>query len=70
MINYSMIESNENFGNEISGVLTVLLLLLLLLLFLLLLLLRFYYFYYYYYHHHHHYHYICKIKVFVLNDSL
>ena len=66
MINYSMIESNENFGNEISGVLTVLLLLLLLLL-----LLRFYYFYYYYYHHHHHhYHYICKIKVFVLNDSL
>ena len=65
MINYSMIESNENFGNEISGVLTVLLLL-----FLLLLLLRFYYFYYYYYHHHHHYHYICKIKVFVLNDSL
>ena len=65
MINYSMIEPNENFGNEISGVLTVLLLLLLLLL-----LLRFYYFYYYYYHHHHHYHYICKIKVFVLNDSL
>ena len=69
MINYSMIEPNENFGNEISGVLTVLLLLLSLLL-LLLLLLWFYYFYYYYYHHHHHYHYICKIKVFVLNDSL
>ena len=66
MINYSMIEPNENFGNEISGVLTVLLLLLSLLL----LLLWFYYFYYYYYHHHHHYHYICKIKVFVLNDSL